>query len=81
MPSMMKGAALAISFGIAMIVIGLSRGFVQGMIDGITNFAEAIRGVPPNMRPIDYSIGHREPLLALLGAAFVLLGVWAYLSV
>ena len=80
MPILMKSAALAISIGIAMIVIGLTRGFWQGMIDGITNLSHAIRGVPPNMRPIDYSTGQREPLLALLGVAFVLLGVWAYLS-
>jgi len=77
---MMKGASIAIALGIAMIVIGLTRGFWQGMIDGIVNASRTIRGVPPNMRPIDYSAGQREPLLALLGVAFVLLGVWAYLS-
>jgi hypothetical protein len=77
---MMKGAAIVISLGIAMIVIGLTRGFWQAMIDGIVNSSHTIRGAPPNRHPIDYSTGQREPLLALLGFAFVLLGVWACLS-
>ena len=77
---MMRGASIAITFGVAMIALGLTRGLWQALMHGIVSFSEGIRGVPPSMRSINYGTEQREPLLALLGVAFFLLGSWAYLS-
>lgn len=77
---MLKGATIALTFGFAMIILGLTPNLWKVVIQGIRNFSEEVWGVPPGMRQINSPAGQREPLLGLLGVVFVLLGLWAYLS-
>ncbi len=80
----MEGVAVSLVFGVVMIVVGLMPGLwrelVDGFANGIANFSDALRGVPQYERGAAPSSRKREPLLAMLGAALVLLGILAFLS-
>lgn len=80
----MEGVAAAIVLGVVMIVVGLMPGhwreLAVGVAHGIANFSDALRGVPQYERETERSSREREPLLALLGVALVLLGILAFLS-
>jgi hypothetical protein len=81
----MEGAMCAIVFGAVMIVAGLAPGLwnslVAGVAEGITSFSDALRGNPAYESGISSSSREREPLVALLGVALVLLGILNFLSV
>lgn len=80
----MEGVAVAIVFGLVMIVVGLAPGLwrelVDGVAHGIASFSDALRGMPHYERTAAPTNREREPLLALLGLALVLLGILAFLS-
>lgn len=80
----MENAAVLVAFGIVMIVLGVVRGLwddlADGVIAGISNFSAALRGMPAHAIPARRADRRREPLVALLGVAAVLLGLLARLS-
>lgn len=80
----MENAAVVVAFGIVMIVLGMVRGLwddlADGLIAGISNFSSVLRGMPSHVIPARRAERRREPLVALLGVAVVLLGVLARLS-
>jgi len=79
----MGNADGALVFGIVMIVLGMVPGLWHDltacMAAGMLNFSAALFGMPPHASALRQDVQRREPLVALLGLAVVLLGILAQL--
>ena len=79
----MESVAALLVLGALMIVLGLVPGqwnnLVWGVATGITNFSDALRGNPSYDHGNPPADRNREPIVALLGVALILLGILASL--
>ena len=62
------------------VVPGLWHPLTACMAAGIPNFSAALFGMPPHASAPRQDVRRREPLLALLGLAVVLLGILSQLT-
>lgn len=80
----MENAAVVVALGAVMIGLGMVRGLWDDLADGvsagISNFSAVLRGLPAHAIPARRTERRREPLVALMGVAVVLLGLLARLS-
>lgn len=80
----MGSADGAVVFGLVMIVLGIVPGLwhelTACMVAGVVNFSAALRGIPPYANAPRQEVRRREPLVALLGVAVVLLGILSQLT-
>ena len=80
----MESAVAVIVLGAVMILVGLTPGqwndMVRGVATGITNFSDALRGIPTYDHSAPQADRNREPRVALFGVSLVLLGILAILT-
>ena len=80
----MESVAAILVLGALMVVVGMVPGqwnnLVWGVATGITNFSDALRGNPSYEHGNPPADRNREPVVALIGVALILLGVLVSLT-